>query len=67
MNIMADVLQIDKSDPIFQATNYTTEDRIRKMTQRIRARMGLKRQNAELEAQWRKRLSETMDDHGYWT
>jgi hypothetical protein len=64
MSVMADVLQMDKSDPIFQTANYTTEDRIRKMTQRMRARMGLKRQNVELEAQWRKRLSETMDDHG---
>jgi len=64
MDIMVDVLQIDKSDPIFQVSNYTTEDRIRKMTQRLRASMGLKRQNVELEAQWRKRLSETMDDHG---
>ncbi len=63
LNMVAELLQINRDDPILTATNYTTEDKITKITKRVGAKMGFRKRNAQLEADWRKRLAETMDEN----
>lgn len=61
LNMVVGLLQIPQDDPILNTSNYTTEDKIKKMTKRLRAKMGFRRPDIKLEAEWRRRLAEEMD------
>lgn len=56
------LLQVPSDDPILNASNYTTEDKIKKLTKRVGARMGFKKPDLKLEAEWRRRLAREMDN-----
>ena len=63
LKLISELFDLDKNDPILNKSNYTTEDKIRKMTKRFAKKVGFHKSNAELEAKWRKRLAEKMDDY----
>jgi len=62
--VVAELLQIDKDDPILNNAKYKSEEQMRRLTKRLRVRMGLRKRNPALEAEWRRRMSNTMDDSG---
>jgi hypothetical protein len=62
MNLILNSLETDKGDPLFKKENYSTDQRSRKTIRKIAKRMGLKKPNAQLEALWRRRVADDMDD-----
>ena len=63
LNMTAGLLNVPTDDPILKSDNYSTEEKIKKVTKRIEGRMGLRRSNKKLAAEWRKRIAEDMDSH----
>jgi hypothetical protein len=61
LSMVVSLLNIPQNDPILEADNYTTEQKIKKLTKRLEGRMGLRKPDARLEAEWRKRMAEEMD------
>jgi hypothetical protein len=64
LSIAVELLEIPKDDPILNADNYTTEQKFRKISKRIREKLRLKKPNPELEARWRRRLVDAANEHG---
>jgi hypothetical protein len=61
LSMIVNLLQVSQDDPMLNANNYATEDKIKKLTKHLGTRMGLKKSDAKLEAEWRKRTAEEMD------
>jgi len=61
LDMTVNLLAVPKDDPILNADNYSTEDKIRKVTKRFESRMGLRKSNLKLEAEWRSRIAKEMD------
>ncbi|MCX5995931.1 MAG: hypothetical protein NTV59_08060 [Chloroflexi bacterium] len=66
LGVIADMLEIDRNDPILNPNNYTNEQKIRKSWRRIGARFGVKRgkERPQFLVRWRRLLPEVPDKHG---
>lgn len=62
LNMVVGLLKIPKDDPILNANNYSTENKVKKLTKRLGLKMGFRKPDARLEAEWRRRLAEEMDN-----
>jgi len=56
------LLGIPKDDPLLNTSNITTESKIKKLTRRVGLKMGFRKPDAKLEAEWRRRLADEMDN-----
>lgn len=61
LNMIVSLLAVPKDDPILSADSYSTEDKIRKITKRFESKLGLRKSNLKLEAEWRSRIAKEMD------
>ncbi len=62
LKMVINLVQVPPDDPILNASNYTTEHKIKKISKRLGLKMGFRKPNAKLEAEWRKRIAEEMDN-----
>jgi hypothetical protein len=62
LDMLVHLLQASKDDLMFNADSYSTPDKLNKLTKHLKAKMGLKKRDAKLEAEWRKRTALEMEN-----